>query len=280
MLVYNEVWPRYAAHQAARKTHKSWQNDRSILLRVMPRLPAVLDEVRAVHVEDVLLEWAAAGRAPKTLNRAREVVHTLFAWLVRREELQKNPIDRVEKRPEPAPIITYLDSADISALLDVFEGNALAPVVSVLVFAGLRRSEACWLRADDYDRGRELLAIRRKVIGGETWEPKTKRNRVVPVSARLAEVLHQVEPHGGWLLASPRGKRWDPDNLSTRFRRKVRAAGLPWRIADLRHTFGTHLVRRGVSLPKVAALMGNSPEIVRRHYAHVTTEDLHQDVAF
>lgn len=280
MLVIHDVWPRYDAHQAARKTRKSWQNDRSILLRVMPRLPAVLADVRAVHVEDVLLEWAAAGKAPKTLNRAREVVHTFFAWLVRREELTRNPIDRVEKRAEPAPVITFLGTDEIAALLDLFAGSALLPVVSVLVFAGVRRSEACWLRVDDYDRGRELLSIRRKTIGNETWEPKTKRNRVVPVSARLAEVLHQVKPRNGWLLASPRGMRWDPDNLSTRFRRRVRAAGLPWRIADLRHTFGTHLVRRGLSLPKVAALMGNSPEIVRRHYAHVTTEDLHTDVAF
>jgi hypothetical protein len=35
-----------------------------------------------------------------------------------------------------------------------------------------------------------------------------------------------------------------------------------------------------VSLAKIAALMGNSPEICRRHYAHIATEDMHNDVEF
>ena len=47
-----------------------------------------------------------------------------------------------------------------------------------------------------------------------------------------------------------------------------------------RHTFGSHLAQNGVSLYKISTLMGNSPEIWRRHYAALSTEDLAVDLDF
>jgi len=41
---------------------------------------------------------------------------------------------------------------------------------------------------------------------------------------------------------------------------------------DYRHTFGSQLAMRRESLLKIATLMGNSPEICRRHYAALLTE--------
>ena len=60
----------------------------------------------------------------------------------------------------------------------------------------------------------------------------------------------------------------------------MKKAGLPWNFLDLRHTFGSQLARKGVSLLKIAKLMGNSPEIARRHYIHLMPEELHEDVEF
>ncbi|MCY2927981.1 MAG: tyrosine-type recombinase/integrase [Planctomycetota bacterium] len=91
------------------------------------------------------------------------------------------------------------------------------------------------------------------------------------------------EPKGPWFFTSPNGCRWNPDNFSQELRQantaaglpcpdnfsqELRqantAAGLPWHCLDFRHTFGTHLAQKGVSLYKIAELMGNSPEICRR----------------
>ncbi len=84
-----------------------------------------------------------------------------------------------------------------------------------------------------------------------------------------------------WLFTSPKGRRWDPDNFSARYRVVMRKAGLPWTLLDLRHTFATHLIRKpGMTFAKLSALMGNSPEICRRHYAHIATEELTHDVNF
>ena len=49
---------------------------------------------------------------------------------------------------------------------------------------------------------------------------------------------------------------------------------------DFRHTFGSQLAQKGESLYKIAELMGNSPEICRRHYAALMPEKMHDVVEF
>ena len=60
----------------------------------------------------------------------------------------------------------------------------------------------------------------------------------------------------------------------------MKKAGFPWNFLDLRHTFGSQLARKGISLIKIAELMGNSPEIARRHYINLIPEEMAEDVEF
>ncbi len=61
----------------------------------------------------------------------------------------------------------------------------------------------------------------------------------------------------------------------------MRSADLSWTLLDLRHTFASHLIMKpGMSYAKLAALMGNSPAICARHYAHIATQDLALEVDF
>jgi hypothetical protein len=45
-------------------------------------------------------------------------------------------------------------------------------------------------------------------------------------------------------------------------------------------TFGSQLAQNGVSLYKISTLMGNSPEICRRHYAALVPETMAAEVEF
>ena len=58
------------------------------------------------------------------------------------------------------------------------------------------------------------------------------------------------------------------------------AARLPWACLDYRHTFGSQLAVKGESLYKISTLMGNSPEICRRHYAAVAPDAMTTTVEF
>jgi integrase len=196
---------------------------------------------------------------------------------------RSNPVTNVERRKENAPNIRFLNLDEIVEQLDILKNHStLDAIVATLIYAGLRRSEALWLTIDDVDLDRKLIYVRAKTVDGQYWQPKTKRNRTVPVSSTLHQILSEYLPErtAPWFFPSTLKKRWDPDNFSQDLREINRGHGLSWSSLDFRHTFGSHLAQNGVSLYKIAKLMGNSPEICRKHYAALMPEKMHDVVEF
>jgi len=229
------------------------------------------------------------GISPKTANRQREVLHRMFAYALRERDyrgpdgMRCNPASNVERRHENAPNIRFLTIDEITKELDALKDyTTLHTIVATLIYAGLRRSEALWLTVDDVDLDKRLVYVRAKLVNGEYWQPKTKRNRTVPISSALHEILARYNPErqGPWFFPSTRGFRWDPDNFSQDLREINHSCDLDWSSLDFRHTFGSHLAQKGESLYKIAELMGNSPEICRRHYAALVPEKMHDVVEF
>jgi integrase len=255
--------------------------------------------------------------APKTLNRYREILHRLFNWAMTQHGVRmprdKNPVKAVERHPERAPEIRFLSMDQIAAQLEALADDLkMQAMVSVLIYAGLRREELLWLTTDDIEWNagpHGMLRIRAKTVAGQRWQPKTKRNRAVPISRTLRLYLDKYRLsgiRGTWLFPNSQGGRWDPDNWSSELREinlakeivwvedelsgetdtskwtdpLTPAKRVPYGCLDFRHTFGSQLASSGVSLQKIAVMMGNSPEICRRHYAAVIPESLVDCVEF
>ena len=70
------------------------------------------------------------------------------------------------------------------------------------------------------------------------------------------------------------------DNFSRDLARVNGAAKLKWSCLDYRHTFGSQLAMKGESLYNISNLLGNSPEICRRHYTALIFEEMASVVEF
>jgi len=226
---------------------------------------------------------------PKTANRIREVLHRMFSHArehfgyVCPDRRYKNPLEGVRRATETASVITWLTLDQIAEQMNLLRGNPVMPaLVSVYIYAGLRREEALWLTHKDVDLAKRLIRVQAKTVNGKYWQPKTKRNRVVPISDALNKILRSYKPPTNciWFFPSPTGKKWDPDNFSQDLRKINKANGLKWSCLDFRHTFGSHLAQKGESLYKISKLMGNSPEICRKHYAALIPEEMAEVVEF
>jgi len=233
------------------------------------------------------------GLAPKTANRYREILCRLFNWTMNigmvRMPGGTNPAAKVERYKERAGQIRFLTLAQIDEQLHTLRFNPkLQTIVAMLIYAGLRREELLWLTLDDIDLksrngGHGIIRVRAKTLNKEFWQPKTKKNRAVPISGALRAYLNRYAPptsDHGWFFPSPEGKRWDVDNFSRSLRRANHEVGLSWGCLDYRHTFGSQLAQNNVSLYKIATLMGNSPEICKRHYAALIPESMSDEVEF
>lgn len=137
--------------------------------------------------------------------------------------------------------------------------------------AGLRVSEVCRLRPE------HLLSDRGQM---RVEQGKGKKDRYTVLSPRLLEQLRTYwrvyRPASGWLFPSA----FFPDRPLTKrtatrvFEQAVKLAGLPDNggIHSLRHSFATHLLEAGVSLPVLQRLMGHRSLATTSRYLHVRRE--------
>ena len=161
-----------------------------------------LEEITASLIEGFISRRIREdGIAPKTANGYREVLHRMFGYAAKNwgfvplDRRSPNPAAMVERRREPAHNVRFLNVAQIDEQLHVLQDKpTLKALVATLIYAGLRREETLWLTVDDVSLDKRLIYVRAKVINGEHWQPKTKRNRVVPISSALQEILTAYAP--------------------------------------------------------------------------------------
>ena len=247
------------------------------------------------HLEQIttpmVSDWLATLKerralAGKTANGYREMLQRLINWAVNRGVRMPgglNPAHEADRFKEHHDAIRFLTLGQIHAQLEALTDRPqVQTMVATLIYAGLRREELLRLTPKDVDLRRGYIRVRAKTIDGEFWQPKTGKERSVPVSSALQRYLEAYSPprKATWHFPSPQGCFWDPDNFSAELRRLNGEAGSGWTCLGFRHTFGSHLATRGESLYKISKLMGNSPEICRRHYAALLPESLMGCVEF
>lgn len=259
-------------------------------------------EITTREIEDVLRSIASTGVAPRTVNKARQLICAVFNYGLRPSTygLTTNPAQDADRRREPdvAPLAFYSPGQIEALAQSLADGThrdpsrpALSPaeiearsredaqdaeLVRVAAYAGLRRGELVALRWRDVDFVGHKIIVRRALSGEtEVRSTKTRRAREVPLPAQAFGALERLSRRGeftgpdDYVFASRLGRRIDPSALRRRYERARDAAGLePLRLHDLRHTYGSLLVAGGIDLPSVKAAMGHSHITTTERYLH------------
>jgi integrase len=222
--------------------------------------------------------------APRTLHHMYVVLGTALTWAVKKGYLTVSPMVRVDPPRVPKSEITPLTPAQTTALLDAAEaaGDPLLGLWTIAAVTGARESELLGLTWDDVDLDAGKLTIRPNAIR-DVKTARSRRALSLTEDALSALIAHQDRQafHKNALgeayddrkivFASERGTRLDPGNVTRRFKRALRRAGLPesTRLHDLRHGVATMLLEAGESVPTVAEYLGHaSPAVTMAVYAH------------
>jgi integrase len=101
----------------------------------------------------------------------------------------------------------------------------------------------------------------RRKGGGEVIEP------MYPTWAAPMFARRKLAAGEGPLFPTWNGQWTDPSNVQKRLREACDAIGYEWMAARmLRHTVGTHIVDQGGTNEDAADQLGNTPDVVQRHY--------------
>jgi len=223
----------------------------------------------------------------------------LFKACVKNDILFVNPVKNATKpRIGEKDIPAYLDNVNIPIFLDALNeldiDNSIRVSLILMLMLGLRSGEARGLRWSDVDFSNGVISIEKNC--GETFngldltELKTKRSRR---KLPLSPVLHYIlSEHKKYLYIQSRslGSLWqdygvicpnltgglmDKSTPNKAVKRILNARKeLPRRLHahSMRHSFVSLLISNGVDVVNVAALAGDTIEIISKHYAHSFAE--------
>lgn len=250
--------------------------------------------------EDFLHEPKANGKpwAPRTQNLKRTYAQEVWELAIaeeietaererRRPLLTRNPWKQVEAAQVVPTRVIFLTAEERDALLDRIEGRPAAALMALGYHAGLRVSEARYLRTG-IDVDLEAGYIRIQNRGGQfAWTSKNLRERDVPINATLRAILEEHVRRGyagdRYFFRTPgRDQPVSSDTAREWWTKAYEAAGIRWGRDEAdtvvyhtgRHTFCSLLVQQGVSPLIVAELVGDKYEEVIKTYGHLTPKNL------
>lgn len=260
----------------------TWGRPSMAMLRQLDAFTkGMIESVTPDQAQRFLDSLLRKGLSPARRNRALNMCNRFFKWAVRTRRAKENPFNGIKLMKEArANDILYCTKAERDWLIKTAKASGRSDwrAIPAAFYAGCRREEL--FRIDWKDIDFEMRQITIPIT-------KTKRLRRIPINGKLMEILLAVpeKERFGPVAPSPQreaGFSSRGHSLIELLRRKAKKEGEPlpekkigWNV--FRHTFGSHLAQEGVTLDKITAWMGNTPEVCRRHYAQFVPTDRHDD---
>jgi site-specific recombinase XerD len=237
---------------------------------------------------------------PQTVNHRLVVVHCLYRFHYGREippgqsHFQRTHLTRSSLgygRPrralavglrlrQPRRVIVPLSADEVTKFWGSFRTFRDLALVGLMLFDGLRSAEVVALKLEDL----RLTEAQLWVLG------KGNKKRVLPLPPEILEVLekylHLERPltNSSSLFVSLKGRRrgraMTLAGLRSLFRHHRQRSQIPHAHPHrLRHTFGTDMVRAGISLPALQHLMGHSQIRTTMLYVQLAPQEVWTEYA-
>lgn len=265
-----------------------WKRCASIALLPVARL-------RPAHLSDLYATLSRTGwdggngaLSSRSIGHTHALINTMLGWAVRLELAVRNVANVVEppkgayKRAKP------YERADALRLIDEAGKTRYASLIIFGFETGLRRGELAGLKWTDVDFERRTATICGSMaqIPGTTWYKSTKTGSVAQVALsdfaiealraqRVQQSKDKLVAGGffvdkGFLLTAELGGQPSPGAISHAIRRIAARAKLTVRgVRAMRHSTGSWLIRAGVDIRTVAAVLRHSSASTTPNvYAH------------
>jgi integrase/recombinase XerD len=218
-----------------------------------------------------------------TINHKIGALKCFFAYLNATDHILTNvatglPRPKINKELRREP----LTEGEVNALLKVIPTNTIEgyrdrAIVEVLYGTGIRISELTALLVSDVHLKEGVLVVRKgkggkgRMVPLSTWAAAYVKGYLKTVRPKLA-----AEGTGQLLFLSGRGKRLWRDHVSADMQRYGQKAGIEKPVTPhvLRHSFATHLLKRGADIRAIQEMLGHADIGTTQRYTKVEISDL------
>ena len=237
----------------------------------------LIAEITRRDVERYVADRKAEGSNPATVNRELCCLKNTLRKAVDWGYLETNPAWGVKQERESPPEYGFLTEGETDALLATCEGQ-LRAIVTLAVYTGMRRGEIFKLEWRDvaFDQGENgMITVR---------DPKNRETRHIPMNTLVRQALAELPNRLGadkrhtYVFTDSDGEALT--DVRRPYDESLKRAGIDrhFRFHDLRHTFASHLVMKGVDLQSIAKLGGWKTLQMVMRYAHLALDHLQDAV--
>lgn len=228
--------------------------------------------------------------AINTVRNSQLQLKSAYWFFLRERRTTNNPMQFINLYPKQKRLPNAITKAESSHLYSamgakVKPGSRYHAVVWLAFYTGMREAEIAALRWADVDLERGCMLITHSFGKDDVHRKqgkdcyfkltKSKKHRVIPINARLREVLeqrleYQTRESGStplpvtFVAGFPDGRFIRPQSISMwwrRFSRDYLIMGNQGRrvtFHDLRHSFATNMLSDGADVNSVASILGHS----------------------
>jgi integrase len=235
----------------------------------------MIDQWETTDVREFRTSWAIN---PRTGARRMSMLKPFLEYCVSNEWIARNPA-RAVKNPkgrdmEKAEQRLPFSDDELKRMYEAcpkygntpkhkWTGDDVADFISLSIYTGLRISDVALFSIDRMNEAGEIR-VRTTKAGTHvyTWVPQWLQDRI----------RARAKAHGEFIFGSHTTK--DLDVITEGWRRKLQKVWElcgPWKVEPtphrFRHTFARILLQKpGVTVRDVAELLGNTEEMIRKHY--------------
>lgn len=233
-------------------------------------------KINEEHIAELKKGYNEKGLMPTTKAHNLSILRNLFRFC--KSELRLKVIDAEKiKRPKiPKRKVDYLTEEELKSFFDSVCGKSMRELrfrafFSVLFSTGCRISEALNLKIHDIDWNKKEAMI----IG------KGDKQRKIYFTdwaiGYIKDYLEKREYKYKFIFVgmSKRHTKWARGDAERSFRTYVRNFGMrKFTPHIVRHSFATHLMKKGISLGHIQVLLGHSDiQTTSRHYLGILSDE-------
>ncbi len=222
-----------------------------------------LREITKTQVYTLIYEEHDSKYTPHTKKTLLKMIRRIFQMAVEDGLIDRNPCMGVQVRvPEVDQKVLTNTEVEVFLKMAKQTNHRFFPIWFTALKTGCRSGELMALGWNDIDfEGMTISVSKQWTSKAGYTTTKTQRSRIVPMSDDLAQFLKELKLKRGsdGQFVLPHFREWENGEQAKITREFCAAVGItPVKFHDLRATFITNLLSRGVPLAQVMAVVGHN----------------------
>lgn len=246
-------------------TIRTYKNEFAQLLYILKNIPA--QNLLPEHLQRYLLNCLQNGLAENTVHSRINALKFYFEQVLHKEKMFFD----IPRPKKPLLLPGVFNKEEIVSILNNVNNLKQKTMLMLAYACGLRVSEVISLSIGDIDSSRMIIHLH---------GAKGKKDRIVNISpaiiVMLREYYKQYKPEKYLFEGQFTGEHYSSRSIQLVLQEAKKKAGIirQGNMHQLRHSFATHLLDKGIDVVMIQRLLGHNDLKTTLRYLHVTNRDL------